>query len=258
MDLPRFRELPPERRADQRARIMAGIVASPRRRRTLGIAIALAVLLATPAFALHRQVVDFFSSEEAPEAIQLDFDKMRRVHEDARDRGFGGPAIVPVGPAREVLAVTVEGERRPLWVVPAGGGGYCFRWHFMASCGRIPGYASAEMKIAGGGLSNEDGVEGLALVVGQVLAPEVHELEMLYQDGERAKIPFVWVSPPIDAGFYAFEVPEEHRRPGHLTFAVIGLDADGNEVARQCLPLSPEALRSSRAADTACERPRRD
>ena len=32
----------------------------------------------------------------------------------------------------------------------------------------------------------------------QVLAPEIEEIELLFEDGERVKVPFVWVSPPID------------------------------------------------------------
>jgi hypothetical protein len=261
MNLPAYHELPAELRAEQRALIVSRVAGASHTRRVAAVILAAAVLVATPALALHRQVVDFFSSEPAPERIQKDFDMLNRVRVEAPPPPPGippPPHISPVGQAREVMTVNVEGIPRPLWVVPNEGGGFCYRWHFMGSCGGLPGSTEAKMKIGGGGLSNGDGVEGLALVWGRVLASEIEEVELLYQDGERATLPFVWVSDPIDAGFYAYEVPEEHRRPGRLTVAVIGLDEDGQEVARQCLPLSPDELaRSVPAVASACARPRR-
>jgi hypothetical protein len=62
---------------------------------------------------------------------------------------------------------------------------------------------------------------------------------------EQVQLPFVWVSPPIDAGFFAYDVPEHHEQPGHLTAAVIGRDADGNVIAHYCLLLSPDQVDES-------------
>jgi hypothetical protein len=254
MDLPAFRELPPERRAEQRARVQAAVRAPRRRRPILVVAVTLAVLAAAPAFALQRQLVDFWTAEPAPGPIQLEFDRLKELNVSHRARGLR-PWPDPVGVAREVLAVTVDGERRPLWVIATEEGGFCFRFHFHASCGRVRGDGGSNMKMGVGGLSTEHG-DGLAWVVGQVLAPEIEEIELIYEDGERVKVPFVWVSPPIDAGFLAYEVPEERRVPGRLTAVIIGRDSEGNEIAQQCLTRSPEALARSAILRERCERPR--
>jgi hypothetical protein len=250
MTLPAFRELPAERRAEQRGRVLAAVGAPRRRRPILVVAFALALLAATPTLAFQRELVDFWSAEPAPEPIQLEFDLMRAVSVDAQARGLDGPNWRPVGTAREVLATTVDGKREPLWVVATEDGGFCFRWVFHASCGRIQGQRP-ELKLASAGLSAEGG-EGNSWVVGRVLVPEIVEVQLLYLDGDRETMPFVWVSPPIDAGFFAFEVPLDRQR---LTGAIIGLDEDGNEVAYNCLTRSPEALKRP-VFRPYCERPR--
>jgi hypothetical protein len=241
MTLPAFRELPPETRAAQRARVLAAVQARSRRRALVVVAVGLAVLTAAPAFALQRELVDFFSAEPAPERIQLDFAFLRE-HTAETSAKFGGPSYTPEGTAREVLTVMLDGERRPLSVAPTQEGGFCYRLHFYGSC-RSP--ADPWSKISAGGLSNAEGVQGSAWIVGSVVAPEVQEVVLVYQDGERARLPFVWVSPPVNAGFFAYEVPDEHRVPGHVTAALLGLDRDRNEVARHCLPLSPDAAEAS-------------
>ena len=252
MTLPAFRELPPERRAEQRARLMSAIARRPRRRPALAVALAVALLAVAPTFAFHRAVVDFFSGEAAPERIQRDFGFLREHTAEASAR-FGGPSYTPDGLAREVMTVMLDGERRPLWVVPTSEGGFCYRLHFHGSC-LTPELARGRMPIGVGGLSTRHG-HGFAWIVGAVTESSVQDLELLYQDGERVKVPFVWVSPPIDAGFYAYEVPEEHEQAGRLTVALIGLDEDGKEVAHACLRLPPdEVARSVPAAATLCER----
>jgi hypothetical protein len=63
-----------------------------------------------------------------------------------------------------------------------------------------------------------------------------------YADGEESAIPVVWVSPPIDAGFFIFWVPAEHQSLGRHAVALVAEDADGKAVAREPIrpPLRPE------------------
>jgi hypothetical protein len=254
MALPHFRELPSDTRAEQRARLLAAVQPPRRRRVVLAVAVALAVFAAAPTLAFQRELVDFWSAEPAPGPIQLDFDRLRQSSVDARARGFGGPDWTPVGTAREVLATTVDGKRESLWVVPTEDGGFCLRWVFYGSC-HVPGDGTEAMKLGGGGLATDHG-EGSAWIVGRVIAPEIREIELVYEDGDRGKVPFVWVSPPIDAGFYAFGIPADRQVPGRLGGVLVGLDEDGNEVAHQCLPLSPERVERSAALQPYCKRPR--
>lgn len=255
MTLPAFRELPSDIRAEQRERLLSAIARRPRRRRpALAVAVVVALLAVAPTFAFHRAVVDFFSGEAAPERIQLDFGFLREHTAEASAK-FGGPSYTPDGLAREVMTVMLDGEMRPLWVVPTSEGGFCYRLHFGASC-LTPEEAGGRMRIGLGGLATKQG-QGFDWLVGPVLEDAVQEIELLYQDGERVKVPFVWVSPPIGAGFYAYDVPPEHEQPGRLTVAVIGLDDEGQMVAGQCLRLAPDEPLGSETAEALCKRPPR-
>jgi hypothetical protein len=224
------------------------------RRRWLVIpmAAAIAVVIAGSAFAVYREVVDFFSAAPAPERIQRDFDFLREHTAEASAK-FGGPRFTTEGPAREAMRVQIDGELRSYWVVPTREGGFCTRLHFIGSCQTPEG---REVKIGAGGLAAGDS-GGFDWIKGSVSDRAVQEVELLYQDGERVQLPFVWVSAPIDAGFFAYDVPEQHEQPGHLTGAVIGRDADGNVIADFCLRLSPDEVDGSDPTVVAfCKRPR--
>jgi hypothetical protein len=215
------------------------------------VAAAIAVIAAGSALAVYREVVDFFSAEPAPERIQLDFEFLREHTAEASSK-FGGPKFTTEGPAREVMRVQIDGEARPLWVVPTREGGFCYRLHFHGSC--LTPDARADDRIGAGGLATRNAA-GFDWLVGTVRDERVQEVELLYQDGERARVPFVWVSPPIDAGFYAHDVPEEHEQSGHLTVAVIGRDEDGDAVGHTCLRVGPDEIaRSVPEAAAFCER----
>lgn len=251
MKLPAFRELAPERRAIQRAWLVSRIARRPPRSRTLVLAALFAILVAAPALALQRDVVDFFSSEPAPERIQLDFDSLRK-HVAEMNAELGSPKFTPVGPAREVMRVHIDGEMRPLWVVPTEEGTFCYRLHFGLSC-LTPENAKHVGPIGGGGLMK--GQDGMDWIDGRVANEAVQAVELLYQDGERVKLPFVWVSAPVDEGFYAYDIPAEHEEPGRLAVAVVGLDEDREPLAHFCLLRNPEELaRSVPAAAKLCER----
>jgi hypothetical protein len=252
MTLPAFRELPSETRAEQRARLLVAIHAPPRRRVTLAVALAVAVFAAAPTLAFQRELVDFWSAEPAPERIQLDFDRLREHIADANSRS-GTPKFTPVGPAREVMRVHIDGETRPLWVARTEEETYCYRLHFTLSC-LTPDNARRVGAIGFGGLATKQNA-GFDWLVGSVREGAVQEVELHYQDGERVKIPFVWVSPPVDVGFFAYDVPPEREEPGRLTAAIAGLDEDGEVVAGVCLRLPPDEPVASPEAAALCKRP---
>jgi hypothetical protein len=201
-----------------------------RSRRRRGLALAIAAGLTAVALgaggAFHREFVDFFSAEPAPEPIRLDFAKM------------GARADLIMGPghetheAREVVKFPVDGKLRPLWVAPMENGGFCYRWHTFGSCGRMPHQGDA-VKL---GLGGQEGPYGQNWIVGHVTDPAIQRLELEYADGARIELRYVWVSSPIDAGFTAFQVPQERQREGRHAVAVIGFDANGKEIERRALP----------------------
>lgn len=78
---------------------------------------------------------------------------------------------------------------------------------------------------------------------GSLLAPDAARLIVDYEDGASDEIPFTWVSPPIDAGFYVYEVPAEHRAFGHRAAVLRAVDAKGDDVVRAAIPLpAPDEL----------------
>jgi len=64
----------------------------------------------------------------------------------------------------------------------------------------------------------------------------VEKLEIRFEDGSEDSIAVTWVSAPVDAGFYLYEVPAAHAGPGHRPTALVGIDREGREVASQTLP----------------------
>jgi hypothetical protein len=201
----------------------------PRRRRFLALACAAALGAAAlgAGGVFHRQVVDFVSANPAPEPIRVDFAEM-----GAREDLLIGPGH-EMHEAREVATFPAGGKERALWVAPMESGGFCYRWHTMASCGRMP-FQRDDVKLAVGGL---EGAYGLNWLVGHVTDAAVERLELEYADGESVELPFVWVSKPIDAGFTAFQVPEDRQLEGRHAVAVSGYDADGRLVERRELPV---------------------
>jgi len=195
----------------------------------LPVAAAIGVLLVGSAFAFYGRVVDFFSAEPASERVVIEFDKLGAVVRGARL----GPNVNS-SEARKIATVVVDGEPRPLYVAPTSDGGFCWQWYFVGKCARL---RVDEPSLGNGWLEGEHG--GARLVFGHVLDSRVQRLELEYQDGSRIDIPFVWVSAPIDAGFYQYEVPPEHLLVGHRAALIRGLDEDGNEVARSDFVLEP-------------------
>ena len=199
------------RRARRRAR---------RRWLALPLAATLAALVVGSAFGLHRDVVDFLTADPAPERIVVDFGRM-----SARATVGFGPQVIP-GQARVVLESRLRGKPEPLYVAPTREGGFCWRWGYTGSCGRLHPDQRAL------GVTWVESAEGPAQLSGHLLDPAIQRLELEYEDGQRVEIPTVWVSNPIDAGFYVFEVPPERLRVGRRARVLIALDHDGDAVAR--------------------------
>jgi hypothetical protein len=197
-----------------------------RRWLALPLAAALAALLVSSAFALYREVVDFLAAEPAPERIVIDFGRM-----SARATIGFGPQVIP-GEARIVLKAPLRGTVEPLYVAPTQEGGFCWRWARTGSCGRI----HPEQRPLG--VTWIESAEGAAQLSGHLLDPAITRLVLEYEDGERVEIPSVWVSPPIDAGFYVFEVPREKLGAGRRAAVLFALDRDGDEIARHAFRYS--------------------
>jgi hypothetical protein len=209
---------------DVRRRAGSGRV---RRWSALAVAAALTAILVGSALAFYRESVDFWSAPAAPERIVVDFQTMRRLAVPGL-----GPNVIP-GEARRVAGFVIDGEERGLFVAPTEDGGYCSRLHFIGSCGRT---GRNQETFSFGFLESDSG--GASWISGDFLDPDVTRIEVEYEDGSTSPVPFVWVTAPIDAGFYSLDVPQEHRRAGRRAVAVRAYDSGGTEVAARELPLA--------------------
>src|SRR5205823_628048 len=68
-------------------------------------------------------------------------------------------------------------------------------------------------------------------------------VEVQFEDGSSVTIPVVWVSAPIDAGFFGYEVPAAHLRVGARPTLLILHDAKGNELRRDSSAFEVPAFR---------------
>lgn len=213
--------------AARRLALRAGIAA---------VAAVFAVLAATPALGLRGHLVHLFAdSEPAPAHVVTEFAQL-----DVAAPAGMAPGVL-AAEARDVLEVPLStGEDAVLWVAPTRSGGFC---RGLSTSGRASG---------GGGGCDRDrlgrfspglsipgpvGPEGTVLkppivIDGHTLVLQAAQVEIRYQDGDVADTPVVWVSGPINAGFFVYEVPRRHWEAGHRPSILVLDDADGHELAR--------------------------
>jgi hypothetical protein len=237
LTIPPLRELPPARFAQRtqhlRAEIAGGRRAggpSPRLVAAVALAVLLGVLLATPALGLRDQVVHFFTGDRRPpEVIVKMFENM-----NVTGPGVAEPHIL-AGKAREVMSVPISGYGKwTVWVAPTQAGGFCM------THGRCVGDRSIRFDATLVGTGSSRGVSP------QWGSPDVHvifdgyvdvegaaDLFVRFEDGSSTRIPLVWVTPPIEAGFFVYEVPKKHWKIGARPVAFVIKDAKGKELARE-------------------------
>jgi hypothetical protein len=196
----------------------------PRRRRrrgvtALAIAIALLVaLLATPAFGLRDAVLDLIGRidvtfAEAPRAPE-------RVVREFEDLGLGAPPrLAPqavAGETRRVGTLRVRGRERTLWVAPTRNGGFCYRiegaW---GGCERLRTRPAPPLSLTYAVAARRGQPARVTQLGGTIMSPRVTHVVVVFRDGHREPVPFVYVSPPIAAGFFVYDVPAG-RVPLHV------------------------------------------
>ncbi|MGD0273817.1 MAG: hypothetical protein ABSB96_08830 [Gaiellaceae bacterium] len=219
------------------------------------VASLLVILFATPAFGLLRNWIGRmdvpFSGKSAPYEAKRDFADLSI----GAPRGMDPQAIV--SESRKVATFKVSGKTVVLYVAPTRKGGFCWSFNAGGSClssrptartfAHTPRMIreeklwllSVESRFAFGPLDKRDRGKPRAYVYympsvsGVVLAAKAAALRLVFEDGSSAQIPFVWVSKPIDAGFFLYGVPSEHLRAGSRPVSLSELDSRGRLIARQ-------------------------
>jgi hypothetical protein len=216
-----------------------------RRAALLAAAVVAAALVAAPVLGLHRVVIDWLAAEPAPGRTQLQFLQLGVGAPPGMD-----PAVVP-NSARKVMETEHDGKVSVLWVAPTKRGGFCLVWTGFLGAGCVSDRTSLRTDVVRYrndvapillGLSYSGDPTGGGIVPsfsGSLLDPKTERLIVTYADGAEAEVPLVWVTRPIDAGFYAYWIPAKHLSRGHQLTAVTALDDAGKVVARQTFQLTP-------------------
>ena len=200
-------------------------------------AFAIAVLVVTPAIALRGHIVRLFDDgPRAPERIAKSF---AALNEGVPPRLQSG---VVATEARKVLEAPVgSNETAILWLAPVRQGGFCTiieldgpggaRRGGGGECTPLLDELSLDSSLHGH--VSPDGVilSGPVLLHGWVGLSKADSLEVGFEDGSTAVIPLVWVSKPVDTGFFVYSVPPLHWQVGHLPTRLSVRDATGNEIA---------------------------
>jgi hypothetical protein len=219
-------------------------------RRTLFSAIAatavlVTVLLATPAWALVRDVLPFWNQPSAPSAVKVEFSRMN-VGQPA---GMSPQAVS--GDSREIELATIGGETKTLWVSPATGRfDFCWIWgpNLAGSCGSSaqplgvlyttipphdPSQPAQTTNIPANSGYPENGVP--LWVTGSAISPRVSDVVIRFSDGSSVRPHTVWVSAPINAGFFAYDIPADQQSSQDHATTVEAYDQDGKLVSKQTI-----------------------
>ena len=207
------------------------------RRLALAGALGAVVVLGAPtALALRSTIVDFFQSEPASHRLVLDFAR----------QDVGAPPgldnrVIYEQTRRIFERKLANGQTLTLWVAPNRRGGYCTA---LVGPGHPGGFGclwEQRPPVAPGievrGSMSPEGVirSGPVLVSGSVGDEQAETIELRYQDGDVDRQTLVWVSSPIGAGFFLFDVPEEHWGKGRQFERLVLRDAEGRELHSEAL-----------------------
>jgi hypothetical protein len=186
---------------------------------------ALTVVVAAAAYVLGHPVITFMHAKKGTHKVIDDFGSMQV--------GAPSPAMAPgVLPdqARVITTVRIDGKPHTLYVAPTKKGGFCYQWsHLMGGC-RADRHDRSASHLDVGGMG---GPHGMTVLNGSFFQASGERLVATFADGQTDEIAFVWVTAPIDAGFYLYRVPDAHRRAGHQPVSVTLYDTANHVIDRE-------------------------
>jgi hypothetical protein len=196
------------------------------------IIVAAIVVPALIAAALTRTNVIFSDSKPAPNVVKKRF----------ADLGFGSPPRFAIGvqaaKARNVGTFRIHGRRRSVWVAPTRFGGFCIQFE-SAFTGCVARASERHILSASYDMGTPQGTWISAIGGWAITRAARARLELAYADGSTDDIPYVHVSPPIEAGFFWFDVPKGHSDKRTRATALYVKDANGRTLATQRFAYEP-------------------
>jgi hypothetical protein len=227
---------PPSLTAEKPAKLLR----RPLSRRVLIAAAALLVAAGATAFSfgVHVPVIDFWSSSKVNHGS--------RIYRDFKLLDVGAPPGMATGvlPGETRKVATIDGAT--LWVAPTKDGGFCTLFGHTGGCdrtGTVPlslTFTAANVPPGRSPLTTPP-EEIASIVSGYVNGRWADALELRFTDGKRVRPPLVWVSKPIDAGFFYYRTSPEEREPGHALAAAVALTDDGTVITAERFPPTAES-----------------
>lgn len=221
-----------------------------RRRRALASVATLAgvaaILVATPAWALVRDVLPFWNQPSAPQPVQVEFSTLNTY------APAGMSPAADAADTREVMRAEFGGKTHTLYVSPAKRGGYCELWTDASggcNTGGEPltwGGVIAPPHDAGHpaatSIPQSEATKlaqtGVRLwVVGDALSSNVDYVVIRFSNGSTVKPEITWLSDPIEAGFFAYDVPDDAQSAADHVTEIDAYDAGCRLVRRD--PIHP-------------------
>ena len=215
------------------------------RRRLAVVAISAAamlavILVATPAWALVREVLPFGNQPTATSSVRVVFSRM-----NVGTPPGGLPASMSFAVSndiREIDQSTLDGKTETLWVAPATGRyNFCWLWlpTYGGSCGSsaqligydwesVPAHAPDQPAQTTDLPPDYHGVP--QLIAGYAISPTISDVVIRFSDGSTVHPRTVWVSAPINAGFFAYNVPADQQSDQDHVTSIDGYDQNGNLV----------------------------
>jgi hypothetical protein len=184
-------------------------------------AVVVLMLVALPALALDpiRSVFDFGRGETPSATVVSRFDQLEAGAPPGMD-----PKVKSLS-ARQVILSAGSA----VWVAPTEKGGFCYAW-----VGGIAGCRSTRGPEQGAGSLDPSimRVDGQVVrISGDVLAPNVATIVLVFADGSKLNVPFTWVTQPIAAGFFDFVIPPAIGEGGSPPIRLAAYADGGKEVS---------------------------
>jgi hypothetical protein len=180
-------------------------------------------------------VIDFFKSKPAARHARTAFSRMN-VLAPSRS-AFGDTAQ-----ARQIYVFHLANGDHTLSVAPVDSGSFCWTLSdFSNGCQTILSshgpYKAGEVAPVKIGLIYTDiptptMQQAPVQIGGNIRVASATSLQVQFEDGSTTTVPFIWVSRPIDAGFFLYELPRDRWAAGKRPIAVAAFGTNGQLLAR--------------------------
>jgi hypothetical protein len=202
----------------------------------VAVVVVIGALVVTPALGLRSAILDLFGRDdvqftETPHATSV-------VKREFGEMSVGAPRGMDpkVVPGETRLAGTFEfgGVRRRVWVAPTMTGSFCYVLEKISGGCRSPLVVRSAIELDGGFVLRPGETEpALDVLAGKVFSSTATTLVVTFEDGKRISLPFIYVSPPINAGFFAYKPTAVQQEVGHRPAELLLLDEEGQAMGRR-------------------------